>query len=262
VELKIISQNCLDSPILLNRGERINLLVNQLVKQQANIICLQEINFSKTAKRISEVFNTFGYHTYCLPKRLLNKGGLFVASLFPFNEKSFVRYSSQGRFFSNQLPDKILGKGYQKLNINVNGIELILINTHLVSMYNWNSKSKKEILRNQLEQLIGDIEPETRNLIVTGDFNFKPEDPLYIDLLNRSKLRDPSFNSGLITLSKDNTNKKGLYKYNIEIRYDYTFVSGNLKCKNQKVILNDLFNLNGINVNLSDHYGLCTELSI
>jgi len=259
MELKIINLNCFESPLSADRKARIWDLIPKIISLNADIICLQEINFSKTATRVSEMFRKEGYSTFQNADRLFNRGGLFLATKFPIKESAFSRFTDQGTLDSLQLTDRLLGKGFQRVVLSTNEGDIVLYNVHLVNVYEKDSRSQKKVLTSQFNQLIEEVNIEKEKLIVSGDFNFFPDDVLHAELLKVNNLVDPLSDSGSITISRYNTHKNGFYKIVSDGKTDYTLVSKDLSGEiRQKVIFDELFNINGEKMNLSDHFGLLT----
>jgi len=263
MKLKIVTLNCFDSPLSLNRGERIYSLIKRVISSRPDIVCFQEITFSRTAQNLEKLLGKNGYRISLNTGSVFNKGGLFIASLFPIIESQFYRFKNQGPFNSLQVTDRILGKGFQKVTLLVNNNKVTLFNVHLAAVYISKSESEKMTLEDQCNQLACSIIKDVGEIIVCGDFNFPPSNPLYSELLTLTKLIDASKDDGPITVSKNNTNRQGLYKNGSDVKLDYTFVSYGLsKNISSRVIFDDLYEIKGKRVHLSDHFGLQTQLNI
>jgi len=263
MKLKTITLNCFDSPLSLNRVERIHCLAKELLALKPDIICLQEITFSKTAKKLENFFSSSGYSVSSNTDLMINKGGLFIATKLPISESVFERFKNQGPFLSLQFTDRILGKGFQKVTMKTNGGQILLLNVHLASVYEKNADKEKETLKDQFAQLVNAIKSKNGEIIVCGDFNFSPKNQLYSEFLKMTKLQDSSKNSNLITVSKYNTNRQGLYKNGENLKLDYIFLSNKLSSGSRsQVIFDSLYDLRNKQIHLSDHFGLVTRLNV
>lgn len=259
MDLKIINLNCFESPLSMNRKDRIWDLIFKIINLNPGIVCLQEINFSQTAYKISEIFRNEGYEVFYDADLVFNRGGLFIASRYPIESADFKRFKNQGTFFSLQITDRVLGKGYQKVTLSIIGSRITLYNAHLATAYRGNSEAQNKTLRSQFNQIVEDIKNQKENLIVAGDFNFSPESTFYTDFLNETGLVDPLSDTNSITISRNNTHKNGFYRMRTDGKSDYTFVSREIsKDISQKVIFEELIRIKDRDVNLSDHFGLLT----
>ncbi len=261
MKLRILTQNCFESPLSTNRHLRLNILVDSIISQNPDIVFLQEIIFSKTAHRISKIFNQQGYSTYFSPGSILNRGGLFTASKLPFQNFKFIPYQNQGQILSLQLTDRTIQKAFQSFTLKLGLQEINLINTHLLSVYR-NSDSETSQLNSQLSELIVQIS-NLENLILSGDLNFSPDSKFYEQLINQCHLSDSSNQDDLITVSPKNTNRSGFYKNSQNEKLDYTLVSHSLsKNISSKLIFDKPYQIGNKKQHLSDHFGLLTNIAL
>jgi len=261
MKIKIITINCFDTPLSLKRSARIKYLISELIKLRADVICFQELVFLKKVKRISKIFEDIGYRTFYTPGKRINRGGLLVASRYPIICSEYFKFKNQATLFSFQLTDRLLSKGYQKIKIEVNGKIVTIINTHLVSLYKNISVKENKILLKQFSELLDGIKTGRERTIVAGDFNISLTDNLYKEIEEKTYLFDPLRGGNLITVAKNNTQRKNFYKIRKDARLDYILISKDLKNISQGIILNDLYLVRGKKINLSDHYGLMMEVS-
>jgi len=263
MKIKIITINCFDTPLSLKRSARIKHLISELVKFKVDVLCFQELVFLKKVKSISKIFEEIGYYTFYTPGRRINKGGLLVVSRYPVISSEYLKFKNQATLFSFQLTDKLLKKGYQKIKIEVNGRIVTIVNTHLVSLYKYISVKENRILFKQFSELLDGIktERERERTIVAGDFNISLTDNLYKEIEEKTNLFDPLRGENLITVCKNNTQRKNFYKIRKDARLDYILISKDLKNISQRIILNDLYTIRGKKIHLSDHFGLMVEIS-
>lgn len=262
MELQLLSFNCYDHPRSLSRIRRITKLASEILRLKPDIVCLQEISFADTAHKLSNTLQEKGYDTFYQADRFINHGGLFLASLSPLKSCAFTRFPKQGFFLSTQIGDAFLRKGYQQATISVNKRSITFFNTHLVSVYRKDSQRQANISMAQIKQLSEAIHAEKAPVIATGDFNFTPNEQQYSFFLQQTQLTDPFSGCDIVTVSKTNTNRQGLYKCHYNEKIDYTFLSQSIKLKNQKVIFDDMFPIGKRQLHLSDHFGLLTTIEI
>lgn len=260
MKIKIITINCFDTPLSLKRKIRIDHLVSEVIKLNADVICFQELIFLKRVRRISNNFERLGYNSFFTPGKRINKGGLLFVSRYPIVSSEYVKFQSQATPFSFQLTDRFLKKGYQKIKLEIEGKTVTVINTHMVSLYKTVSPKEKRILLKQFSELLAGIETERKRMSVAGDFNISLTENMYQELEEKTCLFDPFRYENVITVSKENTQRKNFYKIRKDSRLDYILLSKDLKNTSQKVILNDLYRLKRKNIHLSDHFGLMMEV--
>lgn len=261
MKIKIITINCFDTPLSLKRSARIKHLVSELIKFEADVICFQELIFLKKVRKISKIFENLGYNTFSTPGKRINRGGLLIVSRFPIISSEYVKFQSQATPFSFQLTDRLLKKGYQKIKFEVEGKNVTIVNTHLVSLYKRVSGKENKILLKQFLELLDGVKTERERTIVAGDFNISLSENLYKEIEEKTNLFDPLRGENLITVSKNNTQRKNFYKIRKDSRLDYILLSKDLKKLNHQVILNHLHMVRGKKINLSDHFGLMMEVT-
>jgi endonuclease/exonuclease/phosphatase family metal-dependent hydrolase len=259
-KISLISINCFGLP-LSDRNHRLAVLISEITKYKPDIVCLQEVFFPKTAFAVSQELSKAGYDIFYSKGKIFNKGGLLTSTISPMAKKRFVRFTSQGSLLSLQITDRFLGKGYQKVELLINRKKITLLNTHVACAYIRHSKKEKQSQKEQLSQLVNDV-GKSKKIILTGDLNFAPEESLYSELIQKTSLADPSENAGLITFPGINTNRKGFHIGYSSCRLDYTLVSKDMAVRKQQVIFKDKFNIRGKWRQLSDHFGLLTEIEI
>lgn len=261
MKINIITINCFDTPLSLKRSARIKRLISDLIKFKADVICFQELIFLKRVRKISKTFEDLGYSTFYTPGKRINRGGLLVVSRFPIICSEYFKFKNQATPFSFQLTDRLLKKGYQKIKIEVNGKIVTIVNTHLVSLYKNISVKENRILLKQFSELLDGIKAERERMIVAGDFNISLTDNLYKEIEEKTNLFDPLRLESLITVAKNNTQRKNFYKIRKDARLDYILISKDLTNLTQMIILDEICIVRDKKINLSDHYGLMMEVT-
>ena len=262
--LKILSLNCFESPFSRTNNSRITRLTKEILTLEPDILCLQEIIFSKTAKKLDRALANKGYFSVYKPGAIFNWGGLFFASKLLPDKKEYIRFKKSGLLFSLAVTEKIIKKGYQKIELCLNP-KITILNTHLLCLFPFGRKSHKKTQAAQLSQIIEDIQRNIRNFFVfSGDFNFQPSDALYKTLRSQLKIIDPLLTSTKPTVVKSNTNRKAFFWPKENARVDYTLLSANpnLTRVRQQIIFEQTYQIRNRELNLSDHYAILTELKI
>ncbi len=259
MKLKLATINCHEHPKMIRRRRRkILIIVDEIIALKPDIICLQEINLAATAKIIDPILSKMGYHNYYLRDRVVNKGGLFFSSFFPIKQAQFTRFTQQGTLLSKQFADRMLGKGFQHVTLDVKGENIDLINTHLVVAYSKQSKAQTQIQFNQVNQLADYLAKFRKKLILAGDLNIKPDSTLYKRFIKKTKLIDQTAGKNFLTAWSRTIH--GVEK--IQVQVDYIFTSEDWKTTNQKIICDQTHFLRGEERYLSDHFGLAARLEI
>lgn len=259
MKLKLVSINCHDHPLMIRRRRRkILIIVDEIIALKPDIICLQEINLSITAKMIAPLLTERGYQNFYLHDRIVNRGGLFISSAFPIKKAKFFRFDQQGKVFSKQITDRTLGKGFQHVTLDVKGENIDLINTHLVVAYSKQSKAQTQIQLNQVDQLADYLAKFRESLIVAGDLNIKPNNTLYKRFIKKTKLIDQTAGKNFLTAWS--RTMYGVEK--IQVQVDYIFSTQDWKASEQKLICDQTHFLRGEERYLSDHFGLAAKLEL
>ena len=171
--MKILTWNiaCLPKTINLLRNPNlvIRKIVEKILNEKPNIICLQEVFDIRIRNQLEDFFLENKYDTFysyqsfcCLPKN-----GLIIASNFPINFKHELNYNNKEGL------EWIINKGVLTIGIqHPSGKEIIIHNTHMQSDTNFWYKSKSEACRrkqniqlheylksfkNKIQYLVGDL---------------------------------------------------------------------------------------------------------
>lgn len=161
--MRIITQNCFGANVL-NASKRLEIIARQISQIKPDLVFLQEIGFPYQAK----IFSLPGFIQFFTPAHIFIKGGLLTLVKDNLQVKSitFTQFSSQGKLFSEQLVDRMIGKGFLDIELK-NGIHLI--NTHLVATYSGRFVYDSNQL-DQINQLISYFQ-KLEKVIIAGDFN-------------------------------------------------------------------------------------------
>lgn len=200
--LKIFSQNCHAIPGT-GAMRRLAVIAQKISELHPDIIFLQEVILKSYLRHLKLP----DYHLLFVPGNVLVRGGLvmLVKKSIPVVSVRFKAFAKQGRVFSRQLSDRMLGKGFLCVQTN----EAFLINTHLVYAYRKPFASDRAQER-QLKQLMEYVRGRSE-VMIAGDFNFAEDSPYY--QMIAPPLRDMT---------------RGLGETDLEdhVKYDFIFTKG------------------------------------
>jgi len=173
---------------------RVNALVQELDKLEAEIVCLQEIHqhlFRRTLTAATP------YHVDAIhaPKRGRPRGGLLTLSRLPVVRHNYVPFVEQGRWMHLEIMDRMLDKGILVTHYDIDGLPIIVVNTHIMANYAADyGRTGTPALRqqSQLRQLADDIQamPSDALVMLVGDFNLPRGSWLYEEFLEASGMED------------------------------------------------------------------------
>lgn len=171
----IMTQNCFGVP-LPSSAKRLQVIASKIIELQPDVVFLQEIQWLPWTK----IFNLQGYQQFYENSWLATKGGLLTLVKDQFQTKylGFSKFYSQGKIFSLQIQDCLLGKGF--IDVYLKSQNFHLINTHLVANYDHSTLDQTRI--NQLNQLFGYTKNFNR-VILAGDFNLDEKSAYYNEIL-------------------------------------------------------------------------------
>ncbi len=204
-DLTVFSFNFAGLPLITkNYRSRLKYLLDFLPKVGADVFCFQEV-WSKRAQRkiIARLEdNNFPYH-YRVSGFCFN--GLLIVSRYPIKKGHF--YPIKGYFydlkrFIMELP--LFSKGYQVVDLVLPKAEIKLFNIHLRidwSQELWRESKPKVVNRQAVANLINHVNLLGRKKVVlAGDFNIRPGDELYKQLVDLAGLGPVSPVEGQIVL--------------------------------------------------------------
>jgi endonuclease/exonuclease/phosphatase family metal-dependent hydrolase len=196
-EFSVLSLNTFGVPLYVGwkRLSRLSLELNRL---SVMTICLQEIQQNAYMPMIQRGLASYPYH---ISERHLYapKGGLGIFSRLPILQYHFEVYQDMGTWHSISFPDWATYKGILSVNLDVDGLQIIVLNTHMNANYYGVWQRANPLARielSQVQQLNRAIRsfPEEALVIVCGDFNFPRDSFLYEELVAPNNLLDPLVN--------------------------------------------------------------------
>jgi endonuclease/exonuclease/phosphatase family metal-dependent hydrolase len=174
---------------------RLLTLARELARRAPDVICLQEVQLHAHHALIVRALDTYP-HTAHEPFVYAPKGGLLTLAGSPIVEASFTLYPERGRWFAPTLADIALHKGALVARVEVGGVPVVAINTHLSANYSGDWRRTSPYARTEYAQLtqlaeIVAAQPAEALVVVMGDFNVPRDTWLYQEFMARSGLTDP-----------------------------------------------------------------------
>lgn len=261
-QFSLLTLNCYGVPTP-GTSRRLSLLANILNEEAFSVVCLQEVQANNLCAQLVRACVRYPVHAF-KPFFHAPKGGLLTFSQQPIVESEFVLYDERGLWYTPALADWILHKGVLISRMNLDGLTVVVMNTHLTANYTgrWhetNLYARHE--HNQLQQLarLVQMQPPDALVLVCGDFNVPRGSWLYQAFLDNSGLTDPLTGEAAPTLRP---------RRSMPARYfapiDYTFMRApdlpGLQVES-RLRFQDAVTDQGRAVYLSDHIGieLCLE---
>jgi len=221
------------------------------VKENPDVIFLQEIYFSSDRNFIIKAFSEKGY------KEVFSCKHLLFISRISFKNPECISLSNQGSLLSWAILDGIYKKSFQVVDIKVDGEEITLVNMHLLSTYGFDNNNYQSVRKAQLMQIENHLRGQgKKRIIMGGDFNFALGSVPYTYAISELGYTDPLANNNEHTTTKENTTRL-LFGHIREERIDHFFVKGfNNKAMTGKIVCNTATLINGKPHHPSDHYGV------
>jgi endonuclease/exonuclease/phosphatase family metal-dependent hydrolase len=123
------------------------------------------------------------------------KGGLLTLSRLPIERSRFTLYRSRAISHPPAVMDWMLHKGVLETQATLDGVQIVVLNTHLNANYSGDWSQTNRYTRNEREQLrqLAEIvaeQPDQAVVITCGDFNFPRGSWLYDEFLAASGMVD------------------------------------------------------------------------
>ncbi len=265
LHLRLLTLNCLGVPFVRQPRARLSTLGRELNDSELDVICLQEIQFSRFIPLLRDAFTNYPYQAY-EPFVHAPKGGLVTLSHVPVQRQRFVLYEQRGRWHSPALADWLLHKGILVTELIVKEELVTIVNTHLLANYSadWSRGNRyarhqqAELL--QLEQVLDELDRDVLT-IIAGDFNLPTHTALYRDFVKAAGVYDPLANSYEPTLHPP----KFLWGNHAQ-PIDHVLIRaprGRKMAASARIVLGEKLRLvNGRQGRLSDHSGIEASIKL
>ncbi len=132
-EFSLLSLNTFGVPLYMG-WNRLSRLASQLDRSPAMLICLQEVQQHAYLPLIQRGLTSYPHaiserHVYA------PKGGLAIFSRLPVIQHRFEAFQDMGTWHSLSFPDWATHKGILSVHLEIDGLEVIVLNTHLNANY-------------------------------------------------------------------------------------------------------------------------------
>lgn len=214
--------------------EDIHNIADFLSENKADVICLQEltINFDKQQNIHTPNFiaEQLGYHVYFqeitfADKELKLANAIF--SKFPItNTRTVWVNEEQG---SGNYDDE--NRAYVEAALDVNGEELIIGTVHMSYTHKFEPSERKLA---EAKKLVEAITPNTKQFILTGDFNAVPGSQVVNDIEEALTNCGPEYSENTWTTKPFSYN--GFEANTLDWRLDYVFSTDDIKVVKAQVI--------------------------
>lgn len=260
-ELKILSWNIYMLPyvsLFNNNGERAKVIASRLQNSDCDIFVFQEAFSSKCRNIISKgLMHNYPYQYGPINESIIpfiTNSGLWIVSKIPLLQLGKIQFSNSTGF------DAVASKGAVLFEGCINGSCFQLLGTHLQADHL--SKIRNQQCTEIREHLLNPNYRADTPQFICGDFNISRNDSLnYKQMLKTLDAQNGKI-SGTIDVTYDGINNtlakmKTIGKSKV---VDYILVRNGQLIKNiERKVQPFLAKINGIESNLSDHYGVeCT----
>jgi len=252
--------------------QRAKIIPKQLLNHDADVIALQEIYDKKHIDYfIQELKETYPFYFFKHNSQIKLNNGLMIFSKYPFVSTKGESQSDKGPIDEWFIADRGLLSAVIKLN---NDINLDIVNLHATSGGTLNSQDSDNVnasRQKQLEQALNlAMASNTEYQIILGDVNAGPE----ISKINYNYLLENNFTDAYAEFSRqkgiiakptwtgDNPlNSMRGYTAEDAQRIDHIYLSKKLDAITdlgivERVFDENVLNVDGKNIPLSDHYGV------
>jgi endonuclease/exonuclease/phosphatase family metal-dependent hydrolase len=191
----LLTFNCYGVPGI-GTSARLKRIADRVNEADYTVVCLQEVQSHRYRrlfqKACEQCYPSHAYHHFVHAP----KGGLLTLSKAPLDDREFVLFKDRGLWYTPALADWILHKGVLITAMVIEGLPVLVLNTHLTANYfgDWSQGSPFAMQEHsELTQIADIVNAQASNalVIVAGDFNIPRGSWLYHALLDRAGLIDP-----------------------------------------------------------------------
>jgi endonuclease/exonuclease/phosphatase family metal-dependent hydrolase len=190
----LLTLNCFGMPTGTTR-RRLLALARELDARDLTVVALQEVQAHRYRGLLAAASRRYPAQVF-EPFAHAPKGGLLTLARLPIERARFALYRSRAISHPPALMDWILHKGVLATQVTLDGLPIVVLNTHLNANYSGDWSEANRYTRNQREQLrqLAEIvaeQPTEALVIACGDFNFPRGSWLYDAFLAESGMIDP-----------------------------------------------------------------------
>lgn len=196
-EFSLLSLNTFGVPFFLGWGRLVR-LARELEQLGPTVICLQEIQQNFYTALLKRHLSTYP-HGALFPHIYAPKGGLGTFSRLPLTLQRFEPYLDRKLRHLISFADWALYKGVVVVELQIDGLKILVLNTHLNANYfgDWRHHNPLALIQlrqvQQLSHMLREM-PADALIILCGDFNFPRTSFLYEELVTQNGLSDPLHN--------------------------------------------------------------------
>ncbi len=193
-DLTLLTLNCFGVP-MPGTLARLRTIGRVLDEERPDVACLQEVQLHRYRRLLLGTVRQLP-HVQHEPFWHAPKGGLLTLSRHPFEHCHFSLYRHRGWWHTPSLADWLLHKGALMTTLQVAGLQVTVLNTHLIANYDGNWAPTNRYARAeraelaQLAELVAQA-PADHLVVVAGDFNVPRGSWLYTEFLEATGLIDP-----------------------------------------------------------------------
>jgi endonuclease/exonuclease/phosphatase family metal-dependent hydrolase len=174
---------------------RLRALAHQLTQSSFDMVCLQEVQWNPYAELLREHCPALPYSAGT-PFLYAPEGGLLTFARLPIEQQKFSLYRTRPISDPLTMMDWALHKGVLQTRHAINGLMVVVLNTHLNANYSadWSRNSRyAEVESQQLQELAIMVraQPPEALVVAVGDFNIPRGSWLYEEFLAESGMCDP-----------------------------------------------------------------------
>lgn len=187
--------NIFGVPFALNTRARLRTIARELNQPGFDVVCLQEVQMAHYVPLLTQAFTHFPFACF-EPWIYAPKGGLLTLSRRQFEWTQFLLYRERGWWHTLSVADWMLHKGALVAETTVYGLQVIVVNTHLIANYDadWSRDNRYAQIEaselRQLAQLVNEQDPQAL-ILIAGDFNFPRKSWLYEEFVEAIGALDP-----------------------------------------------------------------------
>jgi endonuclease/exonuclease/phosphatase family metal-dependent hydrolase len=190
----LLTINSFGLPFFLGLN-RMKILAKELSSRNPTVISLQEIQQNVYLPILRDYLTGYPHQAF-RQNFLAPMGGLVTASRRPLLRSEFLPFPNRGKLLSIGFADWALRKGVLITEVEIDGLQVIVLNTHIHANYLgfWNlENSLAQIQRAQVQYLAEQArdQPKEALVVICGDFNFPRNTFLYEELTQISGFIDP-----------------------------------------------------------------------
>ena len=190
----MLTLNSFGLPLFLG-WRRMGILARELNQRENTVLCLQEIQHDAYLPILKQHLTNYPNQCY-QPNLLAPMGGLVTASRLPYIGYEFLPFPNRGMWYSIGVADWALRKGVLLSSLDVEGMKVIVLNTHLHANYagKWTKGGMFAGIQSDQVKYLAELaraQPKDALVVICGDFNFPRDTFLYEELSEISGFIDP-----------------------------------------------------------------------